>query len=123
MKILLFPLIATILSSCSESSRQTEIRNDTTIISHSPADTQSNNLKRISSLIGLVEPSAKDSFVLRLWVNSMVTPHQMIELRKSEDGWLAKKNDFYDEVDGRVMFKNIPLKGRPVLSNLIDSLR
>ena len=123
MKILIILLILLHLFSCNESSLQTQVQKDTSFVSRNLVDTQSNYFQRIASLIGLVEPNAKDSFILRLWITSMVIPHQMIELRKGEDGWISKKYDYYDETDDKVMFKNIPLKGQSSLNTLVDSLR
>jgi hypothetical protein len=122
--VLILPVIFLfLLSACKEASRQEQVQKDTVAFVHIAVDTQSNYFKQRANQIGLVVPTVDDSFVLRLWITSMMKPDHMIELRKSGKDWITKKFIYYHEPDERLMFKEVPVELISTLNPMIASLK
>jgi outer membrane biogenesis lipoprotein LolB len=105
MKVILLLSAIFLLSACKNASRQVQVQQDSAAVLQTSVDTQSRYFKQTANRIGLVIPTVKDSFVLRLWINSMMKPDHVIELRKSGKDWVSKKFIYYFQPDGRLMFK------------------
>jgi hypothetical protein len=123
MKVVLILSVICLLFACKNASQHAYVQKDTTPVLNTPVDSQSRYFAQTANLIGLGLPAENDSFVLRLWISSMVKPDQVIELRRSESGWVTKKFLYYFEADGRPMFKKAPVKPSNTLDDVVASLR
>ena len=122
MRVILLAIVLFGLASCQEGSTVSAATGDTTSTKTPEQDVQPTTFKTAAQQIGFDVPSDKDSFVLRLWVTSMVKPNRVIELRKFAGQWQGKQFDYYEESDGRLFYKQVKQKDTTLAPAIIDSL-
>mgnify|MGYP003578157802 CR=1 FL=1 len=125
MRVPLLFLVFFSLLSCQQrtAAPSDEGRNDTSLKAAPQPEVQPDNYKTAAKQIGFDVARDKDSFVLRLWMTSMVKPDRVIELRKFAGKWQGKQFDYYEESDGRLFFQPVKQKDTVLSQSIIDSLQ